>query len=239
MQDRLAAPAEVADGLHGRPVQAKKLKDLAATSGRAPEDIVEGAPGRVSRRGSLGPQDTRQPLRRSQERSGGTDRWRGGLQAVAREKPSSAVHCRSARMKSIAWTLAIAGLSSLPCRCAHQRAPLRIEPERYQVTLRGGDLAVIEVPSEAHYSLGGPGNALSLQERKEHNGVTSYIYRALHVGDTIVATPAKPGPDGLRQLRNGSLFRKSRIGREPAARWPTSQGLECRRRRWTAATTSL
>lgn len=76
-------------------------------------------------------------------------------------------------------------------------ALLRIEPERYQVTLRVGDLAVIEVPSEAQYSLGGPSNTLILQERKEHNGVTSYIYRALHVGDdTIVATPAKPGPDG-------------------------------------------
>jgi hypothetical protein len=100
-------------------------------------------------------------------------------------------------MKRLAWTLAVAGLSSLPCGCAHQRAALRIEPERYQVPLHVGDLAVIEVPSEAQYSLGGPSNALSLHERKEHNGVTSYIYRALHVGDdTIVATPARPGPDG-------------------------------------------
>jgi len=100
-------------------------------------------------------------------------------------------------MERLTWTLAIAGLSSLPCGCAHQRAPFRIEPDRYQVALHVGDLAVIEVPSEGRYSLGGPGNALILQERKEHKGVTSYIYRALHVGDdTIVATPAKPGPDG-------------------------------------------
>ena len=100
-------------------------------------------------------------------------------------------------MKRLAWTIAIAGLSSLPFGCVDQRAPLRIEPERYQVTLHVGDLAVIDVPSEAQYSLGGPGNALILRERKEHHGVTSYIYRALHVGDdTIVATPAKPGSDG-------------------------------------------
>jgi hypothetical protein len=100
-------------------------------------------------------------------------------------------------MNRFAWRLAIVGLSLLPCGCDHERALVRIEPERYQVTLHVGDLAVIEVPSDAHYSLGAPGNALTLQERKEHNGMTSYIYRALHTGDdTIVATPAKPGPDG-------------------------------------------
>jgi hypothetical protein len=100
-------------------------------------------------------------------------------------------------MNRSAWTPAIVALSSVLCGCDHERALLRIEPERYQVTLHVGELAVIEVPSDAQYSLGGPGNALILQERKEHKGVTSYIYRALHAGDdTIVATPAKPGPDG-------------------------------------------
>jgi hypothetical protein len=100
-------------------------------------------------------------------------------------------------MNRLAWTLAIVGVSALPCACDHERALLRIEPERYQVALHVGELAVIEVSSDAHYSLSGPGNALILQERKEDKGVTSYIYRARHAGDdTIVATPAKPGPDG-------------------------------------------
>ena len=100
-------------------------------------------------------------------------------------------------MNRFAWTLAIILLSSLACGCDHQRALLRIEPERYQVAVHVGELAVIEVSSDAHYSLGGPGHALILQERKEHKGVTSYIYRALHAGDdVIVATPANPGPDG-------------------------------------------
>ena len=100
-------------------------------------------------------------------------------------------------MKRLAWTLAIAGGLSLSCGCARHLAPLRIEPERYQVVLHVGDLAAIEVRSERQYSLGDPANALILLEKKEHNGVTSYVYRAQHAGDeTIVATPAKPGPDG-------------------------------------------
>src|SRR5439155_13877451 len=45
-----------------------------------------GCPCRVPRRGGLGSPDPRQPLRRSQERSGETDRWRGGIQDAARKE---------------------------------------------------------------------------------------------------------------------------------------------------------
>src|SRR6202011_4219434 len=45
-----------------------------------------GCPCRVPRRGGLSPQDARQPLRRSRERSRETDRWRGGIQAAARKE---------------------------------------------------------------------------------------------------------------------------------------------------------
>src|SRR5436190_15003027 len=44
------------------------------------------SPCRVPRRGSLSAKDARQPLRRSQERSGETDRWRGGIQDAARKE---------------------------------------------------------------------------------------------------------------------------------------------------------
>jgi hypothetical protein len=91
-------------------------------------------------------------------------------------------------VKRFVSTFAIAGLSTLLCGCAHQRALVKIEPERYQLTV---------VPSSMPYSLDGAGDALMLQTRKEHNGVTSYIYRAARVGNhTIVATPARPGPGG-------------------------------------------
>src|SRR5436190_20994028 len=44
------------------------------------------SPCRVPRRGSLSAKDARQPLRRSQERSGETDRRRGGIQDAARKE---------------------------------------------------------------------------------------------------------------------------------------------------------
>src|SRR5207253_9872641 len=72
--------------VHVTPETAKKLKDLAATSGRAPEDIVEDAlAGYLEEVASVRKTlDSR--YRRSQERSGETDRWRGGIQEAARKE---------------------------------------------------------------------------------------------------------------------------------------------------------
>jgi predicted transcriptional regulator len=72
--------------VHVTPETAKKLKDLATTSGRAPEDIVEDAlAGYLEEVASVRKAlDSRyDDLKR---RSGETDRRRGGNQAAAREK---------------------------------------------------------------------------------------------------------------------------------------------------------
>src|SRR5207244_9080512 len=45
-----------------------------------------GCPCWVPERGDFGPRDARQTLRRSQERSGEIDRWRGGIQEAARKE---------------------------------------------------------------------------------------------------------------------------------------------------------
>ena len=64
-----------------------------------------GCPCRVPRRGGFSPQDARQPLRRSRERSGETDRWRGGLQEAAREKRAPTIE----RMSGYAFRTLLVG----------------------------------------------------------------------------------------------------------------------------------
>jgi predicted transcriptional regulator len=66
--------------VHVTPETAKKLKDLAATSGRAPEDIVEDAlAGYLEEAASIRKTVDSPTIR---EQSGETDRWRAGHEAA-------------------------------------------------------------------------------------------------------------------------------------------------------------
>ena len=85
-------------------------------------------------------------------------------------------------------------LSAFLCGCGHAITFLRLQPER-QAVLHVGELAAIDVRSDAQYSFGGAGNALILADRMQRKGVTTYLYRAMNTGQqTIVATLADPGP---------------------------------------------
>ena len=96
-------------------------------------------------------------------------------------------------MKPYVSCIAI-GLSAFMYGCGHAITFPRLQPER-QVVLHVGELAAFDVPSDAQYSIGGAGNALILQERKQRKDTTTYLYRAVNAGQqTIVATPAEPGP---------------------------------------------
>ena len=92
----------------------------------------------------------------------------------------------------VSWI--VIGLSAFLHGCRPRVTVLRLQPER-QVVLHVGELAAIDMASDARYSLGGAGSALILEDRNERNGVTTYLYRAMSAGQqTIVATPAEPGP---------------------------------------------
>lgn len=80
--------------------------------------------------------------------------------------------------------------------CGGTRDSVRLEPER-PTTLHLGQVAVVQVPSERHYSIGPGGRSLILTKQAEQNTTTFYFYRAVGVGnETLIATPRDPGPGG-------------------------------------------
>jgi hypothetical protein len=92
----------------------------------------------------------------------------------------------------VSWA-AVISVSALLCACGRTTI-LHLQPER-QATLHVGELATIELPADAHYTIGSAGDSLVLQKRDQRQGTTNYLYRAVDVGAyTIVATPAEPGP---------------------------------------------
>ena len=72
---------------------------------------------------------------------------------------------------------------------------VQLQPER-TITLRLGELATIEVASEAQYSIGAAGDALVFVEKRQRGEETVFVYRAAYVGkETLVAAPnALSGP---------------------------------------------
>lgn len=99
-------------------------------------------------------------------------------------------HMRKPSVPSIAAALAL--LSS----CAPTSAVVQLQPDQPTV-LHVGDIAAVQVPSNAHYSIGLAGTSLMQIKQQERRGLTIYLYRSVAVGNqTLVATPRDPGPDG-------------------------------------------
>jgi len=73
---------------------------------------------------------------------------------------------------------------------------VKLQPE-VPSTVRVGETAAIEVPSDRHYSMGSAGSALALMKQVQQHDTTMYLYRAFEVGNqTFVLTPRDSGPDG-------------------------------------------
>ena len=90
----------------------------------------------------------------------------------------------------------IAALAASVAACGGTLASVRLQPEA-PTTLRVGETAAIDVRSDRHYSMGSAGRSLTLVRQTQQQGTTSFIYRAVDVGDqTLLATPRDAGPDG-------------------------------------------
>lgn len=95
--------------------------------------------------------------------------------------------------RSIGW-IGTVGLLTLGCRATLSPVTLRADTA---TTLHVGDVAVVRVASDRHFSLGSAGEALAFVKEQQRGASTTFVYRAAAVGkNTIVATPREPGPDG-------------------------------------------
>ena len=93
----------------------------------------------------------------------------------------------------VCWMVAVAALAFA---CGATLASVRLQPEA-PTTLRVGETAAIQVPSDRGYRFGSAGSALALMKETQQRDTTTYIYRAVEVGNqTLVATPREPGPGG-------------------------------------------
>ena len=91
------------------------------------------------------------------------------------------------------WIIAAA---AVVIACGGTLASVRLQPEA-PATLRVGETAAIQVPSDRHYRMGSAGSSLTLVKQMQQRDTTIYIYRAIEVGDqTLVATPQDRGPGG-------------------------------------------
>jgi hypothetical protein len=70
-----------------------------------------------------------------------------------------------------------------------------LQPEQ-PATIRVGDVALVRVDSERHYSITAAGEALKLLRRVEEGTTTLYVFSGVAPGQaTLVLTPRDPGPD--------------------------------------------
>ena len=94
---------------------------------------------------------------------------------------------------SACWIVAMA---AMVFACGGTPASVRVQPEA-PTTLHVGETAAVQVPSDRHYQIGSAGSSLALMKETQQHDTTTYIYRAVEVGDhTLVATPRDPGPGG-------------------------------------------
>jgi hypothetical protein len=95
-----------------------------------------------------------------------------------------------------ARTCGIVAAAAMVFACGGTLASARLQSET-PTTLRIGETAALQVPSDRHYSIGSAGRSLTLVKQMQQHDTTTYIYRAIDVGDqTLVATPRDPGPGG-------------------------------------------
>lgn len=92
--------------------------------------------------------------------------------------------------------LSVAAVSALLSSCAPTSAVVQLQPDQRTI-LHVGDVAAVRVPSDLHYSIGTAGTSLVQMKQQERQGMTTYLYRSVVVGnETLVATPRDSGPDG-------------------------------------------
>jgi hypothetical protein len=91
------------------------------------------------------------------------------------------------------WIIAVA---PFVFGCGGSLASVQLQPGA-PTTLRVGETAAVQLPSDRHYHLGSAGSSLTLTKQMQQHDTTIYVYRAVEVGDqALVATPRDPGSDG-------------------------------------------